>query len=357
MEKKMNGQLIQSSVFHRLALALIVVLTALMASCNLLAEKPSNFIQSRELLFPNVNTYYALILKDEKLVALINGGSQSDLLSYAMENDSSPTLFSLPSDPDCFLTNYYGDESLPDGKLQILKLCGSGGNGTDTYLMAYDWETQRLEKLVGPLPLGTSGASWNPQGTKAIGYLDSGFASKTLFWVYPDGFEPLDLVIQDDGRSWNLQDDFPKFTADDTGKSGTTGRASWSPDEVAIAFFASPDAIGKTSFERFGVEHYLYLMNPETLQYEVVADKIFSPFLLSWSPDSNYIAFIGHYGFRKENGIWLYSIKTNSITEVSKGIFQDIVWRPDGNRLVAIGCEDLGVCNKILEYDLTTILE
>jgi len=353
----MNGQLIQSSFFLRLAFALITVLTGLIASCNLLIEKPANFVQSTELVFPNVNTYYALIIKDKTVVALINGGSQSDLLSYAMENDSSPTLFSLPSDPDCFLTNYYGDDSLPDGRLQILKLCGSGGNGTDTYLMRYNWETKRLERLIGPLPLGTSGASWNPDQTKAIAYLDSKFASKTLFWIRKGGFDPLNLEIRDGNRSWNLQDDFPKFTADDTGKSGTTGRASWSPDGKSIAFFASPDAIGKTSFERFGVEHKLYLMNPETLQYEVVAESIFSPFLLAWSPDSNHIAFIGKYGFRKENGIWLYSIKTNSITEISKGIFQGIVWRPDGNSLVAIKCEDFDICNKILEYDLSNILE
>ena len=343
----LNGKTIMLAIF----------IIGVVVSCRVASVGSVQNVTSKELDFPNSDSYYSLVIKDKNVVGLINGGSQKDLLSYASEYDATPTLFSLPDDPSCFLTNYYGDDSLPDGELQIFMLCGSGGKGTDTYLRKYNWESEQLEKSVGPLPLGTSGASWNPEQTKAIGYLDSGFASRTLFWIYPDGFEPLDLVIQDDGRSWNLRDDFPKFTADDTGKSGSTGRASWSPNGETIAFFASPNAIGKTGFARFGVEYYLYLMDPETLQYDVVADTIYSPFLLAWSPDSAYIAFIGKYGFWKENGIWLYSVKSNMVTEVSKGTFQSIVWRPDGKSLVVIKCEDLDVCNKILEFDLTNILE
>lgn len=353
-----KGHMVHSrnSIAHK-TIILAIFIIALVVSCRAANVASVQNITSKELDFPSSDAYYSLIIKDKKVIGLINGGSQKDLLSYASENDSTPTLFSLPDDPSCFLTNYYGDDSLPNGELQIFMLCGSGGNGTDTYLMKYNWESQQLEKFVGPLPLGTSGASWDPVQTEAIGYLDSGFASRTLFWIRQDGFQSLDLEIADGERHWNLNDDFPKFTEDDTGKTGTTGRASWSPDGKTIAFFASPDAIGKTGFARFGVEYYLYLMNPETLQYEVVADNIFSPFLLAWSPDSTQIAFVGRYGFWKENGIWLYSVKSNTVTEISEGIFQGIVWRPDGNSLVAIKCEDFGLCNNIIEFDLSGILE
>ena len=110
--------------------------------------------------------------------------------------------------------------------------------------------------MAGPLPLGSSGVSWNPDQIKGIVYLDSGFATRTLYWLSKDGdFGPLDLVITDGYRSWNLKDDFPDFKADDTGKTGSTGEAAWSPDGKSIAFFASPDAIGKTGFQRFGVEY------------------------------------------------------------------------------------------------------
>ncbi len=193
--------------------------------------------------------------------------------------------------------------------------------------------------------------------TASAATLDGGFATKTLYWISKDGFAPLDLVVGDQSRSWNLRDDFPDFKADDTGKTGTTGRAAWSPDGKFIAFFASPDAIGKTGFARFGVEFNLYLMDPETMQYQVVADQIYSPFLLQWSPDSTRIAFIGKYGFRQENGLWFYSVNTKSITNISKGDFKSLVWRPDGKNLVAIRCQDLEVCTQVYEYDLTQIVE
>jgi Tol biopolymer transport system component len=207
------------------------------------------------------------------------------------------------------------------------------------------------------LPLGSSGVSWNPDQTKGIVYLDSGFASRTLYWLSSDGrFKPLDLVIKDGARSWNLKDDFPDFKADDTGKTGSTGRAVWSPDGKSIALFASPNAVGKTGFQRFGVEYYLYLMDPENLELSVVAENIYSPFLIQWSPDSTHIAFIGYYGFWKENGLWLYSLKDQSITSIAKSRFQDLAWTSN-NSLAAIHCEDIDVCTQILEYDLTRIVE
>lgn len=336
---------------HKIFLFFSII--ALLSSCKgtkLAVNTPVN------LDFPENQFYNALIKTDNDVLVLVRS-DRGDVQWYAKEGDKEFTKFAFAENTDCSSTKRYGAyETLPDGRLQVWKWCLTDKGGVD-YLLAYDWETHQLEKIIGPLPLGSSGASWNPEQTKAIGYLDSGFATRTLFWIFDGGYAPLDLVITDQNHSWNLSDDFPDFKANDTGETGTTGRASWSPAGKSIAFFASPNAIGKTSFDRFGVEHYLYLMNPETLQYEVVADNIFSPFLLSWSPDSTYIAFIGKYGFLKENGIWLYSAKTNSIIGVSKGIFHGIVWRPNGNSLVAIKCQSLDICDEIVEYDLTSILE
>ena len=222
--------------------------------------------------------------------------------------------------------------------------------------MAYDWKTDKLTEIAGPLPLGSSGASWNPDQTKAIGYLTSGFTTKTLFWIWDNGFGPLDLVIGDKNHSWNLKDDFPNFQTGDTGKTGSTGRAAWSPDGSQIAFFASPDAVGKTGFNKFGAGYNLYLMNPQTLTPTVAFDKIYSPYLLAWSPNSKNIAFIGEYGFLKQYGIWLYSLETNTVSLVSPGIFNGLLWSPDGKKLVAIGCIKDNQCSHIEEYDLTNIM-
>ncbi len=332
-------------------LSLLVI--SLFSSCKNSSLDGSNPIT---LNFPESQFYNALIITNDDLTVLVNGGENADLQWYAKENDKEFTRFTFTENTDCFSTKrYYSYETLPDGRLQIWKWCLTDKGG-ENYLLAYDWGSHQLEKIIGPLPLGSSGASWNPEQTQAIAYLDSKFATKTLYWINRNKFEPLDLEITDGEQSWNLQDDFPKFVASDTGESGTTGRASWSPNGKRIAFFASPNAIGNTGFNRFGVEHYLYLMNPETLEYEVVADNIYSPFLLVWSPDSTHIAFIGKRGFSKENGIWLYSTKTNTITNISKGIYQGIVWRSNTN-VVAIQCEDLEVCNQIIEYDISNLLD
>ena len=320
--------------------------------CNLIE---TFVIPSKKLIFPEDKYYDALVRTNGDVTVLVDSGSLSDLQSYAKEGDQNFMKFAFPDDPQCDPAKYESYEVLPDGRLQVWKSCLTK-NGNLTYLMAYDWKTGQLAELAGPLPLGSSGASWNPDQTKAIAYLDGGFATRTLYWISKDSFSPLDLISGDEFHSWNLQDDFPDFRADDTGKTGTTGRAAWSPDGKSIAFFAAPDAIGKTGFQRFGVEHNLYLLDPLKLLPVIAASNIYSPFVLAWSPNSTYIAFIGKYGFQKENGLWLLSLQNESIIEISKGIFQSIVWRSSENNLLAIKCENLDVCNEIIEFDLTGVL-
>ena len=91
--------------------------------------------------------------------------------------------------------------------------------------------------------------------------------------------------------------------------------------------------------------------NPSTevLKNTLIEKKDLGYLIFEFKGDSTNLKEIKE--FWKENGIWLYSVKPNTVTEISKGIFQDIVWRPDGNNsLIAIQCEDFDVCNKIMEY-------
>jgi len=335
---------------------LIAFLLVLTTSCTN-SMTVANDVRASELIFPKSDYYYALINVDGEIRVVTHAEGSGNLSAYAKEGGQELNPFTLPDDPSCYRTRYDAYETLPDGQLQVWKRCESGGNGTLIYLMSYDWVYQ-LQQLSGPLPLGSSAASWNPNQTKAIGYLDSKFSSQTLYWIWKSGFAPLDLVIGNGSHSWNLQDDFPDFQTADSGKSGTTGRAAWSPDGKQIAFFASPDAIGKTGFSRFDVKYSLYLMDPATLNPILVEENIYSPFVLAWSSDSRHIAFIGKYGFWKEYGIWVYSLDTDTITQVSLGTYQSIVWRPGENILVAIECdENYDSCNKIMEYDLTSVLD
>jgi len=355
MELQMNESHISLNSFSSLSLIRLCLLTILLSSCSLFTSYPAAF-SVKELAFPKAENYDALVNTNDGLTVLLVGGDLGDLQSYARENDREFENFDFPDDdPSCDPETYHSHESSIDGRLQVWEWCLTGYGGIQ-YLRVYDWNTGQLGRLSGPLPLGSSGASWNPDQTKAIVYLDSGFATRTLYWLAKDGFSPLDLVITDGSRSWNLKDDFPDFKADDTGKTGSTGEAAWSPDGKSIAFFASPNAVGKTGFDRFGVEYYLYLMDPETLGLSLVAKKIYSPFLIQWSPDSTHIAFIGEYGFWKEEGLWLYSLKDQSITNIAKGIFQGLAWTSNKS-LAAIHCEDRGNCRQVFEYNLTNASE
>lgn len=331
-----------------------LILLLVIVACK--AGNPTTSPSVRELAFPKAENYTNLVYDtDLGLTVFLYGGDQGDLQSFARENDAKFTNFRFPEDSLCGFEKYSAGDVSANGQLEIWEWCLTSNGGVQ-YIRMYDWSTKRLARLAGPLPLGSSSISWNPDRTQGIVYLDSRFATKTLYWLFQDGsFSPLDLVIADGSRSWNLKDDFPDFKADDTGKTGSTGRAEWSPDGKSIAFFASPDAVGRMGFNRFGVEYYLYLMNPETLELTVVAKEIYSPFLIQWSPDSAYIAFIGGHGFWKERGLWLYSVKDNSVTSISAGIFQALAWT-SREKLAAIECEDFEICRNVLEYDLTDVV-
>ena len=353
---KQKNDFILTSTKSTAQFILLLLIASSITSCSLFSGKSAEPIPSEELVFPKAESYDALVNTNDGLTVLLVSGDLGDLQSYTRENDREFENFDFPGDTSCDPETYHSHEALIDGRLQVWEWCLTGNGGVQ-YLMAYNWKTKQLERLAGPLPLGSSGASWNPDQTKAIIYLDSGFATRTLYWLYNDGsFSPLDLVIIDGSRSWNLKDDFPDFKADDTGKTGSTGGAAWSPDGKSIAFFASPNAVGKTGFQRFRVEYYLYLMDPNTVGLNVVAENIYSPFLIQWSPDSTHIAFIGTYGFWKEDGLWLYSLKDKSITNIAKGKFQGLAWTSN-NSLAAIHCEDIGMCAQIFEYDLTSVVE
>lgn len=253
----MKNKFLQINIRAIKLFVFIASATGLITSCSSTFNGGSADVPTKVLAFPKAD-YYAVLQVEKDKIAFSNDANH--LIFYAKEGDQSLKPFTFPNDSICYYPFYDMYETLPGGRLQVWKQCLTG-DGTLTYLMAYDWQTGQLEQLSGPLPLGSSEASWNPDETKAIGYLDSKFADKTLFWIWKGGFGSLDLVIGDQNHSWNLKDNFPNFQTKptDTGKTGTTGRAAWSPDGKQIAFFASPDAIGVTGFDRFNVDFNLYL--------------------------------------------------------------------------------------------------
>ena len=318
----------------------------------------ASIIPIKELVFPSAN-YGSLVMVNQEIIAFVtNEDPIKDPQKYAKQRDSNLDQIYLPRDSRCTgRIGTYIVDTFPDDRLQLLEHCYDDGKlPAIITLRAYDFLSGEIEQIAKPLPLGTSEVSWNPDQTRGIVFLDSGFTRGTLYWIWKDGFGPLDLVITDRDRSWNLKDDFPDFKADDSGKTGTTGRAAWSPNGNNIAFFASSDAIGKTGSAGFYVEYNLYLMDVNQLKPKPILNNVYFPFIIKWSPDSEYLAFISQYGFLKQDGIWLYSFGDNSTVNIAKGKFQDILWNGNGNSLIAIHCDDDLYCSQIEEYDLTSIV-
>ena len=339
-----------------LAFLLPATFVVLITACNTLPGiQEFESIPVKQFPFPDVN-YSTILTVNQELIGLTSGEDFDNQWWYAKTKEQNLNQIIFPQDPKCASgTAYSVYETLPDGRLQLWKFCGTETKSL-TYLVAYEWQTGEMQELAGPLPLGSSQVSWNPDQTRGIVYLDSKFSSQTLYWIWRDGFGPLDLVITDQDKSWNLKNFFPDFPDSETLRSGNTGRAVWSPDGYTIAFFASPDAIGKTEFDRFYAEYNLYLMDADQLEPKAVLSSIYFPFIIKWSPDSKYIALIGQYGLLKQEGIWLYTVESNSIQNIAKGNFQDILWNADNKSLIAIHCDDNHYCSQIEEYDMTGLV-
>src|SRR5262245_13752619 len=133
----------------------LFLMVSLLSSC---ANSKLNLSTSVNLNFPEAESYDALVVRDRAVVVLVDDGERGALGTYARENDEEFTKFKFAENTDCSSTTRYDSyEILPDGRLQIWKWCLTGKGGVD-YLLAYNWETRELEKITGPLPLGSSGA-------------------------------------------------------------------------------------------------------------------------------------------------------------------------------------------------------
>ncbi len=252
-------------------------------------------------------------------------------------------LTPLPLDPDptCRQTWFHNPTSLPDGRLGYEKNClglkdESGRLLTEDtrYLMAYEVETGAVERLVAEqltFPLGLW--AWNPAMTRGL-LGTGGSLCSSLAWLTPTRIEYPAFVIEEDGRSWPLDDYFGD--EDTCTRDGRAGLPAWSPDGTTIAFLASPQSMGVDGFARLDQPWNLYLMDPEEQQPRKVLADIKGPGGLAWSPDSQWLAFTGQRPWRGE-GLWLFHPSTTTLHRIAQDErLYAVAWSPDGQQVIAI---------------------
>jgi len=309
---------------------------------------------------PNGKLIFSIPVED-----IVNAPSRARY--YLFDNELLEEI-PLPIDPLCRWQEYLGPTNLPDGRLGLAKNCAGRwpdkppGLDMAAYLMAYDFDTGITEQIVSePLPegLGLSGTfSWNPDMSRGV--VAGGSLFGTLYWVTPTGSMPMTVTVGEGSNMWSLAENF-RVMQDRENNAVNIGIAktpAWSHDGHAIAFFASPDAVGRSGQSRATGSYNLYLMDSDTLKPEVVLSDLHFPHLLEWSPDDNWLLLSTEAGSNSVRGLWLFSLAEGSLQLIVQGSFGDVTWSPDGQKIAAIKCDEVCVGpNDILVFDVSNLVQ
>jgi hypothetical protein len=228
-------------------------------------------------------------------------------------------------------------------------------------MVAYDFQTKDTQLIVNePLPSYLTNAfTWNPDMTLGLAQRYGGL-SGTFYWITPEHVVPVDFLISDGNRSFLPANVFSAPSNNEN--QGIVFSPAWSPDGETIAFFVTLDAIGREGFSRSEGEYKILFMGSVEQEPRPIVGEIDDPSELIWSPDSNWLAFIGDYGLLRKHGIWLYSIESGEMYLLASGDFSHIAWSPNGSKIAAMICEPQHpnlLCNRyeIWEYDVSAMYQ
>ena len=266
----------------------------------------------------------------------------------------------LPEDSNCRLLAYVRPVALSDGRLGYDRECRRvgmiSGNELEVELGSIDLRTGTSQQLApvasGVGASGVASFDWDPRSNRGLISIGSGIC-QGIEWIDEHGLRPIDLVISDGDRRFNLADE---FTRPDTycSQTGRTDNPALSWTDGRVAFFASPASAGVGGQARLDARSNLYIADPELRTATLSVRSIGAQGGLGWSPDGRWLAFTGEVGDLGAGG-WLFDVTSSRLMRFSSMRLDNMAWSPDGSRIAAMDAPGPGDL-RIHVFDVKALL-
>lgn len=329
------------NTFTKLFISFIVLV--LITSCANTREANINFpvVQEKRMPFPPAH-YESVFLVDNNILAFSFDSEQDEIEKetlYAYLGDSNLQYFQPIDISGCYRPmSPHLITLLPDGRIGFLSCADAPPNYNPLFFVtpklgqafksiyAIDLKTGEVEKLVqDPLTpqYSPKNFTWSPDMSQGVQEMVDG-AQGTLNWISKDGVTPINIEIEVNGRTWNLNG----YYKDQTLRKGNGFVISpaWSPDGNTIAFFASDYGVREVPSLTWDIEYNLYFMNPEEQKPLLKLENIINAYNLRWSPNSKLLSFTGCIIQYPECALWVYEIETSTIHFIAEGSFWNTSW-------------------------------
>lgn len=328
--------------------AIILCLALLAFGCGV--DQSGESARPVELELPRGTYGHLAWLSDEWIVSAYEKSEVSDFRLWAFRPDGSDFRQTpLQNDTRCRITRYSAPARLPDGRLGAAKQC-EGPEGTELALevtyIAHSLGEHRSERLATVIPIQgrsrtTSGrlsgdrvpeaVSWQPTLSRAA--MSTPGLCSTVVLLQRSGYSGIPARISSAAGSWNLDDALKISPTESCEAIGRARYPTWSQGDE-IAFFASPQVIGKRGSERASRPANLYIMTPDHWTPSELLSNIAPPSSLEWSPDGQWLAFAA--GEEDDGTLWLYHVERDKLMQLTGGGVLQATWAPDGKRLALI---------------------